>query len=202
MFSLGTTLYEALEGVSPFHRDDPAGSLHAVAYEEAPAMRRGGSLEPLIKTLLEKNPANRPSIPKALKMLDAPSSNDENTGTSSQAILQIENQTGTWLGIILDDAYRETVKPDATGTYALETGARKVEVKSDGHTSAPCVLHLKPGATERIAARQRGKDVLVGSQQKPAERPPATPARESKAGAVVGWIAAIAVTLTILWLSR
>ncbi|MFC9297580.1 serine/threonine-protein kinase [Streptomyces sp. NPDC057011] len=193
LFSLGTTLYEAVEGVSPFHRDDPAGSLHAVAFEETPPMRRAGRIEPLIKSLLEKNPADRPSIAKALKLLDAPSPQKE------QATLQIENQTGDWLGITLDDAYRETVRPGATGTYSLAPGARKVVVKSNGHNSAPCVLHLKPGTTERIAARQQGKDVLLGSQQKPAEQPPAPPASQSKARPLLGWIAAIAVTLTILY---
>ncbi|MFG2500517.1 serine/threonine-protein kinase [Streptomyces sp. NPDC048441] len=72
LFSLGTTLFEAVEGVSPFHRDNPAGSLHAVAYEKAPPMRRADRLEPLVKALLEKNPADRPSIPEALDLLKSP----------------------------------------------------------------------------------------------------------------------------------
>ncbi|MBO8194043.1 serine/threonine protein kinase [Streptomyces oryzae] len=71
LFSLGVTLFEALEGVSPFLRESSAASLHAVAYEEAPTMRRAGPLEPLIVALLAKSPADRPSVTEATATLKA-----------------------------------------------------------------------------------------------------------------------------------
>uniref|UniRef100_UPI0004CBCB2D protein kinase domain-containing protein n=1 Tax=Streptomyces sp. NRRL S-920 TaxID=1463921 RepID=UPI0004CBCB2D len=71
LFALGTTLYEAVEGTCPFKRESPAGSLHAVAYEDVPPMKRAGHLQPLIELLLEKNPANRPTATEALELLNS-----------------------------------------------------------------------------------------------------------------------------------
>ncbi|MFG3053039.1 serine/threonine-protein kinase [Kitasatospora sp. NPDC048239] len=71
LFSLGVTLFHAVEGVSPFLRDNPLGSLHAVAYDEAPAMRRAGRLERLIGELLQKDPKDRPDVAGGLELLNA-----------------------------------------------------------------------------------------------------------------------------------
>ncbi|MGP4112845.1 proprotein convertase P-domain-containing protein [Streptomyces sp. 4N509B] len=71
LFSLGVTLFEALEGLSPFARTSTAVTLHAVAYEDPPPLRRAGPLAPLITRLLTKDPAQRPSIAEALALLDA-----------------------------------------------------------------------------------------------------------------------------------
>ncbi len=65
LYSLGVTLYQALEGVSPFHRDTPTETLTAVLLGQAPAPQRAGRLEPLITRLLDKNPANRPTVAQA-----------------------------------------------------------------------------------------------------------------------------------------
>ncbi|NGO80525.1 serine/threonine protein kinase [Streptomyces sp. YC504] len=69
LFALGTTLYETVEGICPFKRESPAGSLHAVAYEDVPPMKRADRLQPLIEALLEKNPADRPTATEALELL-------------------------------------------------------------------------------------------------------------------------------------
>ncbi|MFF2045064.1 protein kinase [Kitasatospora sp. NPDC058170] len=71
LFSLGVTLYHAVEGVSPFLRDNPLGSLHAVAYDEAPAMERAERLGPLVEGLLEKDPGDRPDASGGLELLNA-----------------------------------------------------------------------------------------------------------------------------------
>ncbi|MGW8398112.1 protein kinase domain-containing protein [Streptomyces lydicus] len=73
LFSLGATLYEAVEGVAPFSRDTPAGSFHAVVYEEAAPLRRAGRLAPLITGLLAKDPDERLTVAAALKLLNSPS---------------------------------------------------------------------------------------------------------------------------------
>ncbi|MFJ9691840.1 ribosomal protein L7/L12 [Kitasatospora sp. NPDC101183] len=68
LFSLGATLYQATEGTSPFERDTLTGTLRAVAFHEPPPPARAGHLAPLITALLDKTPANRPTIAKALAM--------------------------------------------------------------------------------------------------------------------------------------
>ncbi|MEU1728560.1 serine/threonine-protein kinase [Nonomuraea sp. NPDC005692] len=71
LYSLGVTLYQALEGVSPFHRDTPTETLTAVLLGEAPVPRAAGGLGTLITRLLDKAPANRPTAAQALAMIDA-----------------------------------------------------------------------------------------------------------------------------------
>ncbi|GAA2831595.1 serine/threonine-protein kinase [Crossiella cryophila] len=73
LFSLGVTLYRAVEGFSPFRREPPIGALDAVKFAEAPAMKRAGDLEPLISRLLAKDPARRPTVAEARALLDPPS---------------------------------------------------------------------------------------------------------------------------------
>ncbi|MER6513848.1 serine/threonine-protein kinase [Nonomuraea sp. NPDC001636] len=71
LYSLGVTLYQALEGVSPFHRDTPTETLTAVLLGEPPVPRDAGGLGTLITRLLDKTPANRPTAAEALAMIDA-----------------------------------------------------------------------------------------------------------------------------------
>ncbi len=73
LFSLGATLYQAVEGESPFHRDLPAASLAAVlTYEVPPSARVGAPLADLIAKLLLKVPARRITVPEALTLLERP----------------------------------------------------------------------------------------------------------------------------------
>ncbi|MEU4332545.1 serine/threonine-protein kinase [Nonomuraea dietziae] len=68
LFSLGVTLYQAVEGVSPFRRATQEATLAAVLLEEAPAPRRTGPLTQLITRLLDKDPGRRPTVDDALAM--------------------------------------------------------------------------------------------------------------------------------------
>ncbi|WP_050779552.1 serine/threonine-protein kinase [Streptomyces sp. C] len=69
LFSLGTTLYEAVEGVSPFKRETRIGSQYAVAHDPVPPPRRAGRLRPLIEGLMEKDPDARLTVAGALELL-------------------------------------------------------------------------------------------------------------------------------------
>ncbi|MEU4537652.1 protein kinase [Streptosporangium sp. NPDC023825] len=59
LWSLGVTLYVAVEGRSPFERAHPLATLSAVMHQEPSPMRFAGPLAPVIHGLLHKDPARR-----------------------------------------------------------------------------------------------------------------------------------------------
>jgi hypothetical protein len=63
VFSLGSTLYHALEGVPPFGMDDNAiAMLHKVAAGDVRPPQRSGELAGLVMWLLRVDPAERPTM--------------------------------------------------------------------------------------------------------------------------------------------
>ncbi|WP_327130386.1 serine/threonine protein kinase [Streptomyces sp. NBC_01343] len=70
LYALGVTLYEAVEGISPFRGHSPAAILAAVLNQPPPPMERARSLEPLIEGLLRKDPAARLTLPQAWQILN------------------------------------------------------------------------------------------------------------------------------------
>ncbi|MCX5145944.1 serine/threonine protein kinase [Streptomyces sp. NBC_00320] len=69
LWSLGATLYTAVEARSPFRRTSPISSLQAVVNDEPPALRQSGALGSVITALLRKDPAERPSAQETERML-------------------------------------------------------------------------------------------------------------------------------------
>jgi eukaryotic-like serine/threonine-protein kinase len=59
LFSLGATLYAAVEGRSPFGKGCPAATLTAVVTDPPAPSRRAGPLGPVIEGLLAKDPRRR-----------------------------------------------------------------------------------------------------------------------------------------------
>ena len=69
LFSLGVTLYTAVEGRPPFDKGDPIETMHAVVEDPPAPAVRAGSLTPVLMGLLEKDPARRMDVQTARTML-------------------------------------------------------------------------------------------------------------------------------------
>ncbi|MFI6013259.1 protein kinase [Streptomyces sp. NPDC051243] len=71
LFSLGATLYYAVEGSGPFDRPTPYETLSALLFEEPPPPTRAGDLGPVLAGLMAKDPEQRIGGDEAMHMLAA-----------------------------------------------------------------------------------------------------------------------------------
>ncbi|MEV6394032.1 protein kinase [Streptomyces sp. NPDC051907] len=70
IWSLGMTLYAAVEGTSPFRRTSAWSTLSAIVTEPLPEPRRAGPLTPVLRALMAKEPEHRPTAEQARGMLE------------------------------------------------------------------------------------------------------------------------------------
>lgn len=111
LFSLGATLFQAVEGVSPFHRDTPTGTLTAVMFEPLMPFRvASGEIRTLIEALTRKNPGERPSVAQARALL---------AGAGSGA------GAGTWTGTVPMPQPRSTAAVSTFGLGPAQPQARR-----------------------------------------------------------------------------
>ena len=71
LWSLGATLYCAVEGHPPFEKDEPMATLMAVVTEDPPPPVCAGPLGPALLGLLAKDPAQRSTPARAREQLEA-----------------------------------------------------------------------------------------------------------------------------------
>ncbi|HSK54044.1 MAG TPA: protein kinase [Jiangellales bacterium] len=71
LWSLGATLFTAVQGRAPFERGSQLATLAAVVGEETPPAPAAGPLEPVLHALLAKDPGDRPEPDRLREMLEA-----------------------------------------------------------------------------------------------------------------------------------
>jgi len=107
VFSLGSTLYSATEGVPPFGKDDNAMAvLHRVASGQHPRPQRSGPLTPLLTRMLTTDPRQRPTMNEVSRALAAVHAESSAADTASSAPARLET-------VQLDKGRRAPDKPKA-----------------------------------------------------------------------------------------
>jgi hypothetical protein len=69
LFSLGVTLYTAIEGRPPFDKGDPIETMHAIVEDPPAPPTRAGTLTNVLMGLLEKDPSRRYDVPTSRTIL-------------------------------------------------------------------------------------------------------------------------------------
>jgi hypothetical protein len=106
VFSLGSTLYFAVEGAGPFHQSTSLATLAAVVSQAPRAPTRAGPLEPLLLEMIDKEPARRPAVSDVQRRLaavapepepkpapaDDPDTRDDPSGTDTRVVDALQDR--------------------------------------------------------------------------------------------------------------
>ena len=207
LWSLGATLYTAVEGRAPFDRGDPLPTMTAVVCEPPDAMSFAGALAPILDGLLEKTPDTRWDAARtraALKTVlaggsvsAAPATDPGRSGRPASQQDQAPRQQRR-RPESRPSPPRPTPPPPASraleSTGAMEGTAAWEAVQPDTGPSRPVSPPPPPAATQirppqRPVGREYGRPLGQESRQAPLAPPEATsllpnsaPPRPAQAG--------------------
>ncbi|WP_308163947.1 serine/threonine-protein kinase [Nonomuraea sediminis] len=140
LWSLGATLFTAVEGTAPFARENPAAAMAAVLMQQPAAARLAGPLAPVLAVLLEKDPVRRCPPERAAQLLNAVAQ-----GASTTDLGRRRTLTGSrrWSRRILPGAVLAVVLAVAAGVVIVVQVLPKTTTATSG-TPAPPVSSSRP----------------------------------------------------------
>jgi eukaryotic-like serine/threonine-protein kinase len=140
LFSLGVTLYTAVEGRPPFDRGDPIETMHAVVEDPPAPPQRSGPLTRVMMGLLEKDPARRLDVHTARAML-----RELLAGPLSSSAAWVNSMT---------DQYSVMPVPQPAPITAPAAPAKPAP---SGQIGGRAMLGPGESLTDRLAALRRGE---------------------------------------------
>ncbi|MER5455437.1 serine/threonine-protein kinase [Micromonospora sp. NPDC002389] len=142
LFSLGVTLYTAVEGRPPFDRGDPIETMHAVVEDPPAPPQRSGPLTRVLMGLLEKDPARRLDVHTARAML-----RELLAGPLSSTASAVNSMT---------DPYSVVPVPQQSAPITAPAAPAK-KSKSASEIGGRAMLAPGESLTDRLAALSRGE---------------------------------------------
>ncbi|WP_439674182.1 serine/threonine-protein kinase [Embleya sp. MST-111070] len=182
LFALGCTLFQAIEGNSPFRREQAYTSMAAVLGEPPPKPRRAGPLTDVILGLLAKEPERRPDAEEVRRALDADVT-DSGTRRVGRELAGPAALAGPVRPVEAEEAGGEA------GTVPASVGSPAVEGGGDGGTvPAPVGSTTVASPVDRVASG----DVVDPGDALPRRR------RRRRVGAVLGAVGGILVVIVVM----
>ncbi|RKN43480.1 serine/threonine-protein kinase [Micromonospora endolithica] len=139
LFSLGVTLYTAVEGRPPFDKGDPIETMHAVVEDPPATPQRSGPLTRVLMGLLEKDPARRLDVHTARAML-----RELLAGPLTSTAAAVNSVTDPYSVVPVQ-------RPEPTPPPAAP------EPKPGGQIGGRAMLDPEESLTDRLAALRRGE---------------------------------------------
>ncbi|WP_327583148.1 serine/threonine protein kinase [Nonomuraea sp. NBC_00507] len=187
LWSLGVTLYMAVEGHSPFQRDNALATLGAVMHAEPEPLARAGVLAPVLHGLLRKDPAERMTLEEAERRLTAilaggvpeqtgPVPATVTTGAAGRPRRRLPlaaiGAGALLVGLVTGGAAWWSSRPDDTQRTPLPT---PVVV-----TTTPSPSSQAPGTATQTTPQSTYEPPAPQSTPPPTRDQPRTPGRESE----------------------
>ncbi|MFE3740102.1 serine/threonine-protein kinase [Streptomyces sp. NPDC059134] len=96
LWSLGVTLYTAVQGTSPYRRGTPLSTMQAVVTDEPAHPDQAGPLAPVIAALLRKDPAERPDVAACARLLREVAEGRDQDGADAPDAADTGNEATTY----------------------------------------------------------------------------------------------------------
>ncbi|MBE3009380.1 serine/threonine protein kinase [Microbispora sp. NEAU-D428] len=97
LWSLGATLYAAVEGRTPFDRNSPVATMAAILHDDPAPPQRAGALTPVLEGLLRKDPARRIGAAETAALLNAAMAAGPGSAAAHSSP-EIRPEPGSWSG--------------------------------------------------------------------------------------------------------
>ncbi|MFC8300474.1 protein kinase [Micromonospora orduensis] len=163
LFSLGVTLYTAVEGRPPFDKGDPIETMHAVVEDPPAPPQRSGPLTRVLMGLLEKDPARRLDVHTSRAML-----RELLAGPLGSTATAVHSVTDPYAVVPVQQRPAPVHQP------------AQPEPKPDNQIGGRAMLAPDESLTDRLAALRRGE------RPQPAVPAGATGLDETSADALAG----------------
>jgi tRNA A-37 threonylcarbamoyl transferase component Bud32 len=164
LWALGATLFQAVEGRSPFRRDTVPETLYAITKGPVPEIRRAGPLTALIQGLIAHEPGERLSAEEAERLLRTATGEGHST-VAVPAVPAVRAEPSDVHEPAPEDGQREATAGGAAPDSSPTTSAGRWAQARSGRWRKPVVLSAAVAALVLIAIPLRV--TLTGGESNP-----------------------------------